>query len=260
MIYAGAEDPRRWDACLARIGELIDAHTVNFMFDSREERAHNIARSIGRASEGVQAYNEHWHRYDIWLRGGAPEFQQPGIVFTSQALAADPTVLDSPIYNEFYRGMGIFYGLLSTLLCDARGAALLSANYDYATGPPDASRWELFELISPHFQQAIALHQRLRGQDATAMGFQAFLDRSPVGFALVEADGRLLRTNQAFDAMLEALDGLRRKGNRLVIDDESVQSAYIAALRAAAGTTVRRGTGSEEFSRIPGGPPSAVGL
>jgi DNA-binding CsgD family transcriptional regulator len=88
-------------------------------------------------------------------------------------------------------------------------------------------------LLIPHVRRALLIGQTIHRKQTEAVCFSDVLDGLSSGMILVDASGRIVHTNNAGNAILDAGDFLRSVCGRLVASDLAINAALREILVAA---------------------------
>jgi DNA-binding CsgD family transcriptional regulator/PAS domain-containing protein len=145
-------------------------------------------------------------------------------------------LLDSKYYREWVRPQGIIDVIQLTALRqrDRIGAFSLSRHED--VGIATDCDLAIIRLLAPHIRRAVIISDVL-DMRAVAIGtFEASLDLIAIGVVLVDGQARIIHSNRAAQAMLDAGSPIRSdRGDLRAIMPETT-SALKAAIAKGAGT------------------------
>lgn len=243
-IYAAAEDPERWPEFLEKLAAEVQSGMTVLIAVGWQDATTNIATSVRAHPESISLYQERWAAEDPWVGSGHESLKREGAVVWSEDVIADRDFTRTPFYNDFARRFEMFHTLTATVLANASMSAGVSCHYPRGARKPSQRELEVLELLVPHVNQALRLHQRLSPERIADAAATQAMERSSVGFVVTDGRGRVLRQNPAASVMLSRRDGICLRDGRVAcvrIDDNSRLQAGIAA---AASTSVRDGTGT----------------
>ncbi|MCU1717658.1 helix-turn-helix transcriptional regulator [Pseudomonas sp. 5P_3.1_Bac2] len=136
-------------------------------------------------------------------------------ILTIDEYVGDEKWLKSDFYREVFGQYGSRYGLGVNLISDSGTVfrlRLYRMSYEQPFSQADKAR---LEALLPHFQQALALANRLELESTQNELYEGALNRLHIGSVVLDENQQVLRCNQVARAMLDEGDGLRWSGNSL---------------------------------------------
>lgn len=134
---------------------------------------------------------------------------------------SDEQLHASRVYQEVLSVGGVEYSLGVNLVEDARALTYFLVLRDRDQAPFTDRDCELLSILIPHLNRALKL-QRDIGliEFGRSAAFDA-LDSVALGIIIVDAEARIKFSNQAAQRIVDANDGLRLVGQRLMVDGGS---------------------------------------
>jgi DNA-binding CsgD family transcriptional regulator/GAF domain-containing protein len=229
-IYATGLDDAAWPDALKAATQLIGGIGATFevidkiTYGPREWRAWGIPK----ASE--LQYLEHYAPLSPRVPAG---FQLgPGAIYYDYHVLDDATMNRDTFYAEFLQPHGFRYFISTNVVHNDREAAPFAVQRSPKQGHIDRREIELMRALAPHLRQAYDMATRLRGAKQATDAFERALDWLADGAALLRKDGRVLYSNDAFDAIAGHNDGLRIVRGRIEFAAPQAQARLAAALAA----------------------------
>jgi DNA-binding CsgD family transcriptional regulator len=230
LLYDAAEDPVHWPEALDAIGARVGATAKVFSIEDANRRSSNIALAVGVDPGALLLYNSYYESVNIHVQRARP-FVATGRVVATHQFCSDSETLKSEFYNDFLRPHGHWFYVIGFRV--AKAASLLSVVHfmrPRSAGPFETDEFRVLELLSPHFERAARLHQRL-GQYRRA---REVLDQHSTAMFFLTSTGHVEDMNRAAAAIVCADDGIgiRKDGVITAINGELIQLVHQSA-RAA---------------------------
>lgn len=237
QIYEAAVEPEIWPSVLARLAS--ETGSENVVLTLRFPRESDTGRFIFARpidSEFIKSLQEHYWKLDPWRPYNLE--RSTGEVGLGRALVPLSELVKTEFYNDWMRPQKFLDSLNVTLvprLLESPLSAFRRPGNDYDDGDLD-----LLRALTPHFRQAVAidgrLHQAARETDALGEA----LDHFSTGVYVLDAKGRVLRSNRAAERIVADADGLSLCRNELA----AARPADARALRKLIGCATQTGNGN----------------
>jgi DNA-binding CsgD family transcriptional regulator len=242
-VYAAAEEAALWQEALRAIADALAASAACLV-------AHDLVGSgavvisARMDPEGLQLYNEYYHRVDAWgIAAGERNLAVPGRVLPDQAIVPRAS-LEATEYYPFVHRYGISRLLHTTLEKDATGVAGLGF-YRTDLDPEFGRReTEFLQALAPHLRRALRVQASLARHAEERQIALDTLDTLALGVLLVSEEGVVVHANRAAANILAARDGLRVDRRRLTARAPAATAALRSLLAECGRTT--RGEGPED--------------
>ncbi len=233
-LYGAAEDPSALPDALARLSDLCRLENAAFVVN---DPALGLARVVSpRADPEVIAdYDRTWWRYDptVAATSGRPVGEITSLETTGREL-----FLNSRFHNEYWRHSGLGAERLASNLATGDGAfAAIVVQTGTRRDEIDSHAHRMFAAVVPHAVRATAIMRRLQALELARKAGEETA-RHGASLALpVDAALRPIVADDATEAALSALPGIRLAHGRLTLDD-AAETARLQRLVAgcAAGT------------------------
>jgi len=147
------------------------------------------------------------------------EIEQP--IVTADLMPYDELTATG-FYQEWARPQGFIDFVSAVLDRSATSVAMFGVFRHERDGFVDDETRHRMRLIAPHIRRAVMIARMFDLRIAEAATFADTLDGLDAGLFLVDARGRLIHTNAAGQAILDAGDILHNVGGRLVACDAKV--------------------------------------
>ena len=205
QVYAAALDQTKWPDLLSAIsGQFRDASTLLWHTDRNDSRF-NLHTSHGYEPSTLLAYEQHFYALNPWI---PKKLLIPaGRLHRTETLYPEDELIKTEFYADFLRPLDLFKGFGVSLFNDRR-FGFLSILRSKRAGPPSDDELRRLELLTPHLQRAIQLHERLRLPLHYTEPALAVLDRLTRGVIFVGQDKRSGYANPAASLILSEADGL----------------------------------------------------
>ncbi|TDH58862.1 hypothetical protein E2C06_30265, partial [Dankookia rubra] len=203
-FHEAALEPGLWPRALARLGDAFggasallaaNRHDIGpFLLEAARCDPELFARFA--AEHGSAEENGYIRRLNA---------MRSGEVLWRRAVVQDRAWASDPIYRKFLRPQQLWDGLVTPLVKDPGGYAVVGL---YRARAFEEGETALLRAIAPHLQRALQVATRLGAlRDRLEAGLAA-LDVLAPGIVLADKAGRVLHANAAARAILGEADGL----------------------------------------------------
>jgi DNA-binding CsgD family transcriptional regulator/PAS domain-containing protein len=207
LIYETAEDASLWNVLLKRLADTLGASVATLDLYDLAKKQGDVQACINISPEFTEKYRLYFSAKNLWLQY-RQDLVIPGRPVLGQMLVSDELMLKSEFYQDFLRHEGIFHLTGLRLLEKGSLAAHLSLMRPRQSEPFDTTVLSFLDVLVPHLQQAMRLHQRIIDAEACGCSLAEALDRMPVGVILVDSSAHVLVMNKAASEIVRAKDGL----------------------------------------------------
>jgi DNA-binding CsgD family transcriptional regulator len=231
-IYEAALDPSAWPNTLRKVNEFVGAQASGIYSRDAISKTGVTHHYFGADPFYIQLYAESHARYDPLAI-----FPPKGRVTAIPDLVSYEEYRRGPFYREWLRSQG-FADAVNVVLanCGLTRATLLTV----LPGKSQMVDFEMrhrVELIVPHLQRAILIHDRLDEKQEESARLSEMLDGLETAIFLVNAEGRVVHVNDAGKSMLRSARIFRLNGGgRLAGSDAAAEQT----LRDLLDTNVQR--------------------
>jgi DNA-binding CsgD family transcriptional regulator len=203
--YDAALDAEKWPEFLKLVSEHFrDASTILWHTDGRDVRL-NVFASYRYEQSSLQSLQDHYFAVNPWV---PKKMVIPsGNLHRTEALYAEEDLQKTEFYSDWLVPNNLFKGFGISLFNDHR-FAFLSIIRSRRAGAPSAEELRLLDLLTPHLQRAIQLHERFHSPPFNAEPALAVLDGLARGVIFLGRDGRSTYCNPAAVRILSRNDGL----------------------------------------------------
>jgi len=212
-IYDTAIEPGRWPEVLARVVDFVGGHGGCLL--AKDATSHDIETQwqTGVAPHDMRAYTETYAKLG------------PLAALTSGDVGQVICVADVMSYDEFRRSrffrewaqpQGWVDVAVAVIDKSADRWNYLGISRNAANGMVDDAMRRRLAMVVPHVRRALRVGRALERRQADAAAFSDVLDHLSAGLFLLDAQGRIVHTNGAADAMLSDGGLLRAIGGRLI--------------------------------------------
>jgi DNA-binding CsgD family transcriptional regulator len=192
----------------------------------------NLYCYIGADPESLQAYSESYPKLDP--TADAPSFGVEQVVSTADLVPYDE-FRRGRFYKEWARPHG-WVDIASVVIeKSATSCTFLSVARHEQSGMVDDEMRRRMALVIPHVRRALLIGKTVNLKQAEAVCFSDILDGLSAGMILVDGNARIVHSNAAGQAILDASDFLRAVCGRLVASDALVNAALRETLVGADG-------------------------
>ena len=245
-IYDCALEPDRWPEAMQRITGLTASAAMGMGIIDHKHK-HNVRLyDYGYSEEDMRIYFEKYAALDPTF---VARLMYPvGEPVTSEVLLDEQELLESRIYQEFWKPRGFRYGATIELLRTTHrsaGTAVTRKEWQPAYGAADLA---LLRLLAPHLIRAVTISDVLDLRTLKSEMLEATLDRLAAGVFLTARDGRIVYMNAAAERQLETGNALRVVNKRLSAADPRARPVLAKAIDEAATCETDAGSGGHALA------------
>lgn len=235
LIHEAAASPEQWTQALVALTHLCASSKAAVLDVDASGRFLGFTQ-VGHDPAAQKEYAEHYHAIDPTLHVAVSGAPHEGLVTYEHFPAAVRARHEYFAYMERY-DVGDVIGMSTRGGTAGRSVLSLQRSARAPGFGEDTKR--LFRLIAPHLEVAKRVQARvseaIAGGAALAAGFDRFADA-----AFIVDGGQAIRFMNAAAQRLVAGDArLRGRGGKLAFAGLRLQAAFEAAVRTAAGKSVR---------------------
>src|ERR1700682_3322614 len=232
-IYDAALDPSLWSGVVAKAGRFVGGSAAAIFSKSSVTGNGNVYYETGTDPYYRQLYCDKYVKLDPSTAGHF--FADIGHLIAVADLMPYREFLETPFYKERAHPEGQADCVSAVLDKSAASAALFGVFHHEGGGVvDDETRWRM-RLVVPHIRRAVLIGRHIDVKSAEAAIFSDTLDGISAGICLVDAVGRIVHTNAACQAILDAGDFLSAIEGRIVANDAKIDLGF-RALFAFAGS------------------------
>lgn len=211
-IYECSLDPEGWPDTLAQVSGWLGVTRSLLYTPLHTLQNGGQAIAHGLSHQALDAYQEHYHRFDVWTQAGVRrKLMRQGKCVLGTDLVPISELEATPMFREFLNPHDILH-LMTAVVFDGRTEDTLPMVLAHYRGKregafEEADRHKL-QLLLPHLSRAMGIMFRLREANHQTAATLAALDRLHVAVMLIGSDGRIVFANRAALRVLEEEDGL----------------------------------------------------
>jgi DNA-binding CsgD family transcriptional regulator len=229
-IYDAALDPAQRIDVLEKIASFTGGHSGGLLSKHFPSNSENLYCYIGADPESLQVYSESYPKLDAIA--DAPSFGVAQVVSTADLVPYEE-FRRGRFYREWARPHGWVDVASAVIEKSATSCTFLSVIRREESGMVDDEMRRRMALVVPHVRRALLIGKTIDLKQAEAVCFSDILDGLSAGMILLDGHARIVHSNAAGQAMLEASDFLRPVCGRLVAADAPVNAALREILVAA---------------------------
>lgn len=237
-IHAAGAGAIPWEEALTGVLDFARVRAVTLDTVDRKTFAHKRFHGAGMRpttrSEYLNLGGASNPRVVYGAAHGARLFGDKEVYGSERAIDKDP------YYNEFLVHHDVRHIVCGRVAADPATVTYLSFCRSPRLGPVESEDRARMERLLPHLHHALAMSQRLGAAENKARTFESALEWLPDGTALLDARGRILHANAAFEAMVRAQDGLDVRFGAIGISAPVARQNFFRALDRA----IRLGAGA----------------
>jgi DNA-binding CsgD family transcriptional regulator/PAS domain-containing protein len=229
-IYDAVIDPAQRNDVLDKIANFTGGHSGGLLSKHSLSKSEVLYCYVGADPNSLQVYSESYPKLD-------PTADSPCFGVEQVVSATDLVPYEEFRRGRFYREWARPHGWVDVASAviekSATSCTFLSVVRHEANGLVDDEMRRRMALLIPHVRRALLIGKTIHRKQTEAVCFSDVLDGLSAGMILVDANGRIVHTNNAGNAILEAGDFLRSVCGRLVASDLAINAALREILVAA---------------------------
>ncbi|WP_223458501.1 MULTISPECIES: helix-turn-helix transcriptional regulator [unclassified Pseudomonas] len=211
-LYQGPLENIPWTTFLNRLNVYLQSKFVTFIL--RPPSQHDTGLMIhttGSSAETTASYNQHFFTLDPFV--DLPNRQ----VVTLAEFVSDDDWQNSEFCKNFLEPQDVFH-VLGADINTADGAQCrirISRGRDDRAFNNDEKA--LLAQFIPHLERSIEIHMRLNRIETERNLYAGAVDQMAVGTIILDEAGKVLRTNQVADRLIQEKDGIKLVNDGLQI-------------------------------------------
>jgi DNA-binding CsgD family transcriptional regulator len=229
-IYDAVIDPAQRNDVLDKIASFTGGHSGGLLSKHSLSKSEVLYCYVGADPNSLQVYSESYPKLD-------PTADSPSFGVEQVVSATDLVPYEEFRRGRFYREWARPHGWVDVASAVIEKSAIsctfLSVVRHEANGLVDDEMRRRMALLIPHVRRALLIGKTIQRKQTEAVCFSDVLDGLSSGMILVDANGRIVHTNNAGNAILDAADFLRVVCGRLVASDLAINAALREILVAA---------------------------
>jgi len=229
-IYDAVIDPAQRNDVLDKIASFTGGHSGGLLSKHSLSKSEVLYCYVGADPNSLQVYSESYPKLD-------PTADSPCFGVEQVVSATDLVPYEEFRRGRFYREWARPHGWVDVASAviekSATSCTFLSVVRHEANGLVDDEMRRRMTLLIPHVRRALLIGKTIHRKQTEAVCFSDVLDGLSAGMILVDANGRIVHTNNAAIAILDAGDFLRSVCGRLVASDLAINAALREILVAA---------------------------
>ena len=229
-IYDAVIDPAQRNDVLDKIANFTGGHSGGLLSKHSLSKSEALYCYVGADPNSLQVYSESYPKLD-------PTADSPSFGVAQVVSATDLVPYEEFRRGRFYREWARPHGWVDVASAVIEKSPIsctfLSVVRHEANGLVDDEMRRRMALLIPHVRRALLIGKTIHRKQTEAVCFSDVLDGLSSGMILVDANGRIVHTNNAGNAILDAADFLRAVCGRLVASDLAINAALREILVAA---------------------------
>jgi len=212
LLYEAAIMPDQWSNALDLMYGLFDAMAAHlFVWDELRDQA--IASYASKSYSGREEALRYYLRIDP--RRALLARQPVGWTLLCHKHFDEAFVRRNEFYQDYSLPLGRRYLMTTNLLKAGPATTTMAFFRSPAQGPFSSDACALLEQLCPHLQRVARIQRRFQQLSQEAEIGQDLLDSVQTGLLAADATARVIRMNQAAEAMLRAGDAIWLLSDRL---------------------------------------------
>jgi DNA-binding CsgD family transcriptional regulator len=229
-IYDAVIDPAQRNDVLDKIASFTGGHSGGLLSKHSLSKSEILYCYVGADPNSLQVYSESYPKLDP--TADSPSFSVEQVVSTTDLVPYEE-FRRGRFYREWARPHGWVDVASAVIEKSPISCTFLSVVRHEANGLVDDEMRRRMALLIPHVRRALLIGKTIHRKQTEAVCFSDVLDGLSSGMILVDANGRIVHTNNAGNAILDAGDFLRAVCGRLVASDLAINAALREILVAA---------------------------
>jgi DNA-binding CsgD family transcriptional regulator/PAS domain-containing protein len=226
-IYDATLEPGQWSEVLASIVAFVDGHGGGLLVKEATGRGVDVHWHTGVAPHDMRRYDETYCKLGPVA---ALSYGEIGQIVSVPEVVPYKDFRRGRFYQEWAEPQGWIDIAVAVLDKSPDGWGYLGIARSAANGMVDDAMRARLSLLVPHVRRALRIGRTVERRRADAATFAEILDRLSAGLLLLDANGRIVHTNAAADAMLRDGRLLRAIGGRLAGDAQVERTLREAAI------------------------------
>jgi DNA-binding CsgD family transcriptional regulator len=229
-IYDAVIDPAQRNDVLDKIASFAGGHSGGLLSKHSLSKSEVLYCYVGADPNSLQVYSESYPKLDP--TADSPSFRVEQVVSATDLVPYEE-FRRGRFYREWARPHGWVDVASAVIEKSPLSCTFLSVVRHEANGLVDDEMRRRMALLIPHVRRALLIGKTIHRKQTEAVCFSDVLDGLSSGMILVDANGRIVHTNNAGNAILDAADFLRAVCGRLVASDLAINAALRENLVAA---------------------------
>jgi len=230
-IYDASLDPERWPNVLEASCTFLRGMAASLGAFDFQRADLNLMKLWGYDPAALQIFMERYMRNHPLIP--ASMRTKIGDVLSIDDAMPYEEFVETALYREFYRPLGVVDAIQATLDKSATGMAMFYVVRHEQVGRVDEMMRRRTALLLPHFRRAMLIGKSVQLQKVEMAALADVLDGLAAAMFLLDARGTIVRTNASGNAMLAKGEAVRAVGNRLIINQPSREHALTDICMAA---------------------------
>lgn len=208
LIYDAPLVPDGWTRVLESLRTILGSRqNALFVQDLADrEGPANIVASSGYDLAFVDSYRDYYAAKNIFLPRTLSD--PVGTVRLTHTICSEREILSTEFYEGWMKPQDQLWGVTGLLLRDDSAQGMISCLRGPRDGPFGESEREILEVVVPHLQRAVLLHQKIAAVNLLNESVVAAFDRWQMGVILLDSSGRVVLMNKAAEKIANQRDGL----------------------------------------------------
>lgn len=206
-IYEAAFNPGNWSGLAPSIAKVFNAGSCKFQFQDMLRTRASVLCATGNYDERS---NTDYEKYYFAKDPCVTEARKIGIgtPVLSQDMIAPEVFLNSEVYNDYSRRIGVFHLVGAMLPVGSGAVAGIGIHRPYKAGTFDLQDKQTIALLVPHLTRALRIYRKMHGLELQGGIGLAALEAMAVGVMVVDATGKLLFSNTVAERLLQKGQGI----------------------------------------------------
>ena len=242
-LYGAAVDPECWTDFLGLLARATGSETAAFLVQDVAHNGGDCMWQFGVSDAFVREYPD-WVEENLIMRSTIPLLRTGALLPNNPVSKAE--VLRSRFYNDFLRHhVKAVDGTGACILFEPSTTVVLTCNRLITKPDYGPAEHEIIRALLPHLQRAFSIHRRLGRAEIERASSSAALDELACGVLFIDERGKVILSNRAAEAILDADDGLALSAIGEIC---TARSDDQAALRRLIGAACSAGNGAIDTS------------
>jgi DNA-binding CsgD family transcriptional regulator/PAS domain-containing protein len=232
LLYSAAAAPEEWTEAMDRTYALFDSMAAHlFLWNNQLNRPEDSRAS--RTYLGREIALEYYLRIDP--RRTLLERQPIGYTLLCQEHIDEAFVRRNEFFQDYSLRFGRRYVMTTNLLQLGQSTSVIALLRGPRQNPFGSVEKALLERLRPHLVRIERMQKRLAKSQADAALGQDLLNAVQTGFLAADAEARVVRMNQAAEAVLRRGDVIKLAAGRLAATGHAQTTVLHRLIRQATG-------------------------
>lgn len=194
-LYQSVQNPDAWSSVMGLLCRHVHADSAMIRFYTPNWSSVELVATHGFDHSFNTAYSQHFVHLDPIPEAIEQSGLPPGRLAFLQELIPNEKLKHTEFYNDYLRPQDKHHVMGGYLLREGNSKALFGMQRGRRRRPFDAPDKAVLKILTPHFKQALRLHEALSQAEAGAAAAGSTLDRLNMAAFFLDRTGRIRFAN-----------------------------------------------------------------